>query len=72
MLDWLYDLIPMTIPSSLICDFDVGDLFEEQSGVYLLLSRDAFNARIVTWTKWTRIFWRKYWNGKSADRCTRT
>ena len=44
-------------PSSLYSEHEVGDIFEEPSGVYRLLKRDVVNATIVHMNWWTRIWW---------------
>jgi len=59
---FIHDLMakawPLEINHSLpFCEYEVGDYFEEASGVYRLLYRDITKVRIVHMNRWTRIWW---------------
>jgi hypothetical protein len=59
---FIHDLLervwPLTINHSLpFCEYEVGDLFEETTGVYRLLERDSVKVKIVHWNWWTKLWW---------------
>lgn len=56
--DFMERLWPLTIsPSAPFCEYEVGQLFEEPSGVYRLLYRDVNKVRVVHWNTWTKLWW---------------
>lgn len=51
MFQWFFDCFPYTIePSSPFCLLEVGDLFQERDGLWLLLYRDAVKVKVVKMT----------------------
>ena len=73
MFDKIWPLV--VTPSSPFCEYEVGEIFEESSGVYRLLYRDATKVKIVHMNWFTRIFWGEKKNGngsKATNGCKRT
>lgn len=65
LLDWIHDLVPYEVsPSSLFCDIEVGDVFQEPDGLWRLLYRDATKVSVVKLSWWTRLWWGGTINGK--------
>ena len=65
ILGWLHDSFPYEIfPSSHFCDIEVGDVFQEQDGIWRLLYRDAAKVQIVKVNWFTKLFWGGQINGR--------
>ena len=72
MFDKIWPLV--VTPSSPFFEYEVGEIFEESSGVYRLLYRDATKVKIVHMNWFTRIFWGEKKNGngsKATNGCKR-
>jgi hypothetical protein len=56
--DILFFIWPFYVPSNIVCNVEVGELFQDDSSMYLLLERDAVKAKVVHWNIWTGIWWK--------------
>jgi hypothetical protein len=70
----LYDIIdslgfPFIVHTSYpFCDIEVGQVFDQPDGKYLLLERNAIRVKVVKINWFSKLFWKKYIKGENGHR----
>ncbi len=58
MINFILDLFPFLVYNSkAFCEFEVGEIFQDNKLLYMLLERDAVKVKIVRWNWWTKLWW---------------